>query len=405
MNHFVIIGGSQSQVPFVKAARKLGHNTVVFDQNPFCPGAKVGDSFHPISTHDFDSILQVCNKLKRDGIIKGIMTYSAYSKPLLAVAKLCRIFQLPSFSIESAELSVDKGKMKKKFKDHDIPSPLSITSKNLIEANRSLSDFTLPWFLKPGSGSQGSLGVSIVEESDKLEHCYNTASGISQDGSVVIEKYYNGREFSVDGIVSHGRQMVLAVSEKFNLGFENNFTISGFATGPISDEDNDLKKNIASIHDVAFGAVRSLKIDNSFFSVDVILAGDGPLVLECGVLLDAKIDRLLHFMGVDVYEMICRIAAGERLERVSPKFQKGYALKFMFGQEEGKLQIIRRNDTQISKGSNRFLIEWERDNEDLVRKPKSIADTIGWVITEGADQRDAYFLATEIHGDPHFQII
>lgn len=405
MNHFVIIGGSQSQVPFIKAAKTLGYNTVVFDQNPFCPGAKLGDIFFPISTHDFKSLFLACTELNQNNAIKGIMTYSAYSKPLLATAKLCQTFHLPSFSVESAELSLDKSKMKKRFTEYGIPTPLSITTASLREARETLSDKPLQWILKPSSGSQGSLGVSVVRSADDLNESFANATKTSTDGSVVVEKYYAGHEFSVDGIVTHGAPIVFAISEKFNLGYENNFTISGFAMGSISDEDHDLKKNIVSIRTVALDAVKSLKIDNSFFSVDVILTDNGPLILECGILLDAKIDRLLHFAGVDIYERICKVATGESVEELIPTFQKGYALKFMFAPREGKLNIVSGHDVQQSKRGVRSLIEWERNDDDLVGKPKSIADTIGWVITEGADQKHAYDRAAKIHEQVHFEII
>ena len=295
--------------------------------------------------------------------------------------------------------------MKKRFEDYGIPTPLSITTASLREAREILSDKTLPWILKPCSGSQGSLGVSIVTGIDELQDFYINAYNNSQDSLVVIEKYYNGREFSVDGIISCGKPIVLIVSEKFNLGYENNFTISGFAIGSISDEDHDLKKKFSSISDVALEAARSLEINNSFFSVDVLLTADGPIVIECGVLLDAKIDRLLYFAGVDVYEMICRVVAGERIEEASPKFQKGYALKFMFAQKEGKLKIVSDYDRQMSRNSSRILIEWERNNDNKVGIPKSIADTVGWVITEANDRKEAYRRATKISEEQHFQVI
>lgn len=405
MNYFVIIGGSESHVPFIEAAKKLDYNTVIFDHNPNCPGAKLGDIFFPISTNDVDSLLQVFNELKQDNIIKGVMTYSSNSEALMTTAKLCQTFHLSSCSIESAELSIDKHRMKKRFVEYGVPTPLYVATARLKEARGILADKSLPWILKPSSGCQGSLGISIVQATDKFNESFTNAAKYSTDGSVIAEEYYTGREFSVDGIVTHGTPIVFAVSEKFNLGYENNFTISGFTMGLISGEDKYLRKNIASINDIALAAVRALKIDNSFFSVDVILSEKGPLVLECGILLDAKIDRLLNFAGVNVYERICKVASGEKLEVESPSFQKGYALKFMFATREGKLKIVHRNETNQSNGRGQCLIEWERDDEDLIRKPKSIADTIGWIITEGVDQRIAYRRAAEIHEQVHFKVI
>ena len=42
---FIIVGGSQSHVPFVKAAKKLGFTVVVFDINLLCAAKKYCDEF------------------------------------------------------------------------------------------------------------------------------------------------------------------------------------------------------------------------------------------------------------------------------------------------------------------------------------------------------------------------
>ena len=52
----VIIGGSQSHVPLILAARRLGYKTIVFDQNPIAPGAILANKFFAISTHDIEKI-------------------------------------------------------------------------------------------------------------------------------------------------------------------------------------------------------------------------------------------------------------------------------------------------------------------------------------------------------------
>lgn len=401
MANFIIIGGSKSHLPFIEAARKLGYSTVVFDQNPDCPGAQEADFFSPISTHDLDSISTTIKKLNRYHTTKGIITYSSSSEPLLITAKLCEMLYLPSFSVESVELAIDKTKMKKQFIHSNVPTPSFRTVSSLKEAKDAICLISPPWIIKPRTGSQGSSGLSLLRDANNLEECYNSASRISSDGCVLIEQYYEGHEFSVDGIVIDQKPTILAVSQKYNLGAEKNFTISGFATDPILDKDINKK----AITEVALSAVKAMKINNSYFSVDVRLTDHGPFVLECGVLLDAKIDRLLYFAGVDVYELICKVASGENINLMLTELHKSYALKFMFASKQGKLKIEHRSDTNTNINNNRTLIEWERYDGELVCFPKSIADTIGWVITEGNDYRQAYSKAIKICEEANYKII
>jgi len=405
MSYFIIIGGSKSHIPFIDAARRLGYNTVVFDQNPNCPGADNSDTFFPVSTHDFNSLLQKCNELQKKKTIKGIITYSSDSEALMVTARLCQTFHLPSFSIESVELAVDKNRMKERFTSSGIPTPLCVKSPNIKEFGEILLDKPIQWILKPASGAQGSLGVSIVQSIEDYEKSFTEAAKWSKDGSVILEEYYCGREFSVDGVVINEAPIIFAVSEKFNLGSSYNFTMSGFATGTLSCEDEVLRKKLNEIINIALLAVKALKIDNSFFSADVILSEKGPILLECGILLDAKIDRLLNFAGVDVYTTMCKIASGENIHGLPPILQKGYALKFMFATKEGKLKVGHTDNAKTSFGNKISLIEWEKNNEDLVNPPKSIADTLGWVITEGYDQRVAYGLAKKISEGVNYEII
>ena len=73
LNYFVIIGGSQSQVPFIQTAQRLGYKTVVFDRNASSPGSAIADKFYAISTHDIDTISYECYKMHKDKSLYRIM--------------------------------------------------------------------------------------------------------------------------------------------------------------------------------------------------------------------------------------------------------------------------------------------------------------------------------------------
>lgn len=397
--YFVVIGGSSSHEPFVLAAKALGFQVVVFDLNTDCPCAALVDKFFNLSTYDLKGIKDVCEELGGKARIKGIITYSSADKALKNVAELCRDYGLPSFSPEAVEACLDKDKMLRLW-EGEVPVPISCAYNDVEAAVKDTKfDGSHSKIVKPSTGTQGSLGVSLVYSKDEFRDAFSKAQALSSDGVVIVEDFCEGRQFSVDGIVIKGEPRILAVSEKFTLGKEGGFVIKGFAAGEPAPDDAELSGKLSEIKDTAIKAAHTLGIDNSFFSVDLILTARGAVVIECGVLLDAKIDRLLSFQGTNVYEMICKVASGTEPEGFNELTEKGVALVFVFANRAGKLELA---EQQSGDG---YLVEWERRGGDTVRPPESIADTIGWVIATGMDQKDAYEKALQISEGLSFKVV
>jgi biotin carboxylase len=395
-----VIGASQSQVPFIAAAHRLGFKTIVFDQNPSAPGAALATKFYAISTHDIDRIYNMCLRLNAELKIEGVVTYSAYTEPLRAVATICDKLSFSSYSVQTVEYATNKLKMKEKFRDFCVPTPKWLATNKLNEAMAFFEECEFPVIMKPSSGTQGSLGISLARNKKEISDLFQAVLKVSQDNAVILERFYKGREFSVDGIINSKRPTILSISEKFNLGPKFNFTMSGFSMGKISENDWELREKINLIAEVALNAVQALDIKNSFFSVDVLLTDSSTLVLECGILLDAKIDRLLNFAGTDIYTMILKIASGQEVKIQEPHYHYGYGLTFMFAEKEGYLQ-----KKVCNKNYQGALIEWEVSDGDLIQNPKSISDTIGWVIAKGSDSEDAYRTVVKISNSKLFQVV
>lgn len=398
--NIVIVGGSQSHVPFILAARRLGYKTIVFDQNPAAPGAALATKFFAISTHDIEKIYNKCLLLNVGLKIEGIVTYSSYTEPLRAVSKICEKLGLPSCSVKTVEYATNKLRMKERFRDFGVSTPKWLVAKKVDEAIAFFEEYGSPVIMKPCSGAQGSLGISLIKSKKKIYDMFQAVSTISQNNSVILERFYNGREFSVDGIIDSKKPVILSTSEKYNLGPKYNFTMSGFSMGKISEKDWKLRKEVSLINEVALNAVKALDIKNSFFSVDVLITNAGVIVLECGILLDAKIDRLLNFAGIDIYTLILKIATGQEIKIQEPYYCKGYGLSFMFASEEGYLQR-----KICDKNYDDALIEWEVSDGNQIHPPKSIADTVGWVITTSKDREDAYRIAVKISNSKLYQIV
>lgn len=392
----IIIGGSQSHVPFIKAAKNLGFKTIVFDRDKNCQGAKFSDNFFEISTHNINDIFSKCCQINDLNNLKGVMTFSSFTEPLMAVAQICEKLNLPSFSSEAVKLTTNKILMKSNLYNNGIPTPGWIETDDINYAINYVNNTNEKLIIKPSSDSQGSKGVFLInQESDVLKY-FDFAKEKSSGSSVILEKYFIGREFSVDGIVVGRKPVILSVSEKFNLGSQFNFTMCGFSMGKIENEDEELHQAISLIKEIAIDAIKTLNILNSFFSVDIILTNYGPKVLECGVLLDCKIDRFLNFAGIDVYKEYVKLICGEHINIEPQEYDNGFSLIFKYAKQEGIFMGLEELD---ALSPSRTKIEWERMNGDKVFKPKSVSDAICWVMVKDKNSKLALNKAYKIIDD------
>jgi phosphoribosylamine-glycine ligase len=383
--YVIVIGGSKSHVPFIECSQKLGYQTIVFDIDPNCMGAQISNTFYKISTYDIDKIIFMCNEINKDKKVIGIFTYCSAFEPLFAVAKITEKLGLRSFSVESVRIANNKGLMKQCFSASGLNTPDCAITSHVSEANDFINRSNRPVIMKPLSGSQGSKGVALIDERVDIQQYFKIAQANSIDSKVLLETYHSGREFSVDGIVVGDTPIVLSVSEKFNLGAKHNFTMSGFSLGKIANEDKILLKAVDKINEVGKQAATAMGISNSFFSADVLLTNEGLVILECGVLLDCKIDRLLKAADVNIYELFINMITGKDIVTPKLNYTKGYGLSFIFSYHVGKLLLSTGKDL-----SRNNIVEWESSDGDIVYPPKSIADILGWAISSGEDANIAY---------------
>jgi len=326
--------------------------------------------------------------------------------PLKAVAKVAERLALPTFSLKAVESTTDKAMMKNVLSGALVPMPQWVKTNDFADATTFVANCQSPIIIKPSCGTMGSIGVSMVTEECDILTAFEAAAEASQDGWVIVERFHKGREFSVGGIADATKATVLTIAEKFSLGPTQNFTMSGFAMGRISETDEQWSRNVDLILQIALQAVSALDISNSFFTVDLLLSNEGPLVLEVGILLDAKIDRLLCFSGTNVYDMICHVATGQDIEYEKNKYDRGFALKFMFANRHGRLKVNQEPELRLSTScSQRYNIEWERADGDTVQPPLSIADTLGWILVEYSDTRTSFQEAVKLSQQQLFDIL
>ena len=376
---FLIVGGSASHVPFVESARSLGLHVVVVDRDPEAPAGRIADRFVPMSTHDHEAILGLVHTLDSEYGLAGVLTYASDAKALDSVARVRSSLGLPGYSEDLVRLTTNKAELKRALRSIGVPTPEGVVATKESEALDFARSVPGPVLLKPARGTVGSLGVARVEGAREVPVAFATAAVRSVDSKVIVEAFLGGDEVSVNGIVVGDEPRLLAVCRKRNLGPTRSFIISGFWTLDPEGEPANAATGLV------LNTVRKLGIRDSFFAADVLVSDGRPTLLEIGLLLDAKIDRLLNFSGRDVYESALRVATGGSAPEMTP-CPSGFALRFLFGPEPDR--------TGVPAATRPWSVEWERGAGHF--PPTSLADTFGWVLCRGDDSKTAYGMAGEI---------
>ena len=251
-----------------------------------------------------DAVLQKVNDL---GITPNACITTCTDWPLSSIGRLNDVFNLPGITEEVANFCFDKIQMKKRFKQHKVPS----ANFNLLESYEDFmskkDDIIYPSFFKApkGSGSRGILKVDSSNEVDKVKEVFSC----SKNQAILVEEPLVGHEFGAQVIVQHGRVT--------NCFLHRDTVTSPPIQVPIGhsvpylDPNGEIYKKTKMALSLA---VEALNIQNSVCNCDLILdSRDGQVkVIEIsprvGATGLAEIIKLSY--GVDLYSVAINLALG-----------------------------------------------------------------------------------------------
>lgn len=201
----MILGGSKLQLDLIFEAKKMYFTVHLLDGNQNCLGKKYADEFYPIDFSNKDEVLKLALEIKPSAILT-IATEAGNITSCYVSEKL----GLNANSYETSILTTNKIKMKNHIKnkkelfcDYEIVDKL---------ANSQWNEF--PCIVKPIDSSAGR-GVSFVSNNDELKNAIEIAKEFSSTNEVLIEKYIQGRQYSIESISSKNLHHVVSIVEEF----------------------------------------------------------------------------------------------------------------------------------------------------------------------------------------------
>ncbi len=375
----VMLGAGKSQVPLMRRCKQLGWRLWAFDLDPNAQGAELADEFWNLSSEDASGIRARVSKL---GKVDAVVTASAREGALTAWAQLAQDWSVPGPSPRALAGILDRRVTKQNLSSAGIATPQAIAVTGAAEAPQLGALIAKPVVVKPAGCSSGSSGVTIVREAQSAEGpsaalltAQSEAAAFSPDGTVLIEEFNSGPEYSVNAVTGEAGQVHWTVAtRKLHVQIGARRLPAGHR---LSEEDPD-DERFAAIEVLAGKVASSLELTHTAFNFDLIWTEEGPRVIDVGMLFDAKVDRLLHHAGTDVYGALLSVAAGEKQHELGP--MRSSRLRFLYA--DGGLPMSRGERERLSSFAERTgsQLEWNVAEDDEVRLPESLADVVGWTI-------------------------
>lgn len=379
----MIIGAGILQVPAIIKAKEMGLNVVTLDMDPNAPGFKISDKHIQLSTIDVENAVKKAMELKLD----AVMTLAS-DMPIRTVAAIGEKCGLKTISYNTAINATDKGKMRKRLKEMNIPIPNFFIVSSIEQYLEVTSNFKEKFIVKPADNS-GSRGIVLVKDINNLNEAFWYAKQHSRTGEILVEEYMEGPEVSVETLTINGITHVIAITDKLTTGAPH-FVEMGHSIP--SQLPVDIQNEIKIL---ATSAIHAIGIDVGPSHTEIIFTSDGPKIVELGARLGGD-NITTHLVplatGIDMVECSLRIALGEDVKL--PKIhQRGAAIRY-FKSGEGILKSIDYPTDLIEKdGVKEVTIT--KSIGDRITKIGSSNDRIGYVITQASASEEAINVCEE----------
>jgi biotin carboxylase len=389
----LILGASRYYSKSIEAARNAGYYVIAADRNPQSYAFQVADTFEVCDIVDKESVLAVAQKHDIDGIVP----INDYGVP--TAAYVARKMELPGVSEETAYLATNKGAMRQRWIETNVPCPkvkLALSRKECIEAIQYIG---LPCILKPANGYGGaSRGVIVIEEEKDIEKSITFAQQFYLDKSVLVETFVSATyEHSVEVLVVDGEPHILAVSDKIKTPLP--FRVDKNVLYPTAVKGMEYKKLEAAVK----AAVTTLGIQVGAAHVELATTPQGPILFELGARCGGggtPEPIVPYITGIPYFVAIVQSLTGDPVENITPKWHKACNYHFLTP-APGKVTAV-NIPVNISNDPDVLDFEVFTKPGTQINKVETGLDRSGFIIIGGELQQDVLMKGKKMESEITF---
>jgi S-sulfo-L-cysteine synthase (3-phospho-L-serine-dependent) len=388
MNHFVLIESNTTGTGTIIVERLLARgDKVTFltrtpEKYPFLAIKDTGFEVKVVNTNCFNSVIQTIQDRHAQCAVNAVVTTSEFYVPL--VAQVATVLGLPGLDPVAAQTCRHKPSTRLKLRAAGLLTPDFYLVRSRKEAVELAAQITYPCVIKPPSDSS-SHGVRLVSNSDEfMEHYEDIHSwkenirGQSLDGSVLVESYLEGPEYSVETVtLPGGVTHVIGVTDK-HLSQEPYFVEMGH------DFPSRSPKEIQqALIQAVLSALKAVNFTFGPAHTEIRWTPRGAAVIEINPrLAGGMIPELVgHAKGIDLLKIWMDLLLGLPVD-LTPAHERNASIRFITANHAGQLRGIHGVDEATVIPSVREISVTAKPGR-TVNPAADAYDRLGFVIGAG----------------------
>lgn len=365
MKKIMILGAGNAQIDAINYCKEKGYEVYGCSYTNTDPGIPLLDHFIQLDIKDIDGI---SSYVKKEQIQAVYSVGSDLAMP--TVMAVSEKLGLPHFiSSRTAALCQVKHDMRRELGEDFKGNAAFIECKSLDEA---LKYDSFPGMMKPVD-SQGQRGCFRVNSIEDIKEYFDKSISYSTQKRVIIEKFIDGPEISVNAFMVDGKIEFSLVSDRI--------VFDELPGGIIKEHllPTQYTDSIAETEDLVQRAAEKLGIVDGPLYMQIKLEENHPVLIEVTPRLDGchMWNLIKHYCGVDLLSA----SLDYLLENKKPQFSADFSedkmkLKFMC---EKPGESYNRDKYDINEA---LYVNWYYKTGDIVKKLNGYMEKGGYEIVK-----------------------
>lgn len=397
MKKLLVLAAGLLQIPVIKKAREMGYYVIAADDDGNAPGMALADkAIVPWGLVNEEKMLAIAWAEQVDGVI-----HPCSEVAMNVMGRINDELHLSGISKEMAIRTTNKHLMRDAFEKFGALSPKSMCLTDVeIAWDTFCTEFEGDAILKPSrnSGSRGIAKIANNITKEEFVRLFVRAMAESRDSSVMLERFIEGPEFSVEVIVWQGVPHVIAVTDKKTTEAPY-FVELGHNQPSIYPEEIQQK-----LKDGAIAGVKALGLSNCAAHCELKVQDGEAYLMEIGARMggDFISTELTHLStGIDMVAATINVVLGEEPNLRPTEEKHGVCIRY-FTPNPGKLLSFK--GTEVFSDPHVYQSDIYCRPGDMIPEVKSSLDRSGHVIVTDVDAKSAIERAERILQEVTFTV-
>ena len=366
----MVLGASYSQIPLMKAARRLGlHVTAVSIKGPY-RGFDYADDIVYADITSPEEVLRAAEEAQVDGVTTCCMDLGVE-----AMGVVNERLHLSGPGIFAAKAARNKAVEKQAYREHGVPTAAFCFVHSQEELKKALTVMQYPVILK--------------------------AADATKENFCILEEFLEGTMFGVEAMMSNGKLAYVLPLGNDLLDGNPPFPIGHYV--PWAQGEAIREK----IEDLVRAVAEALHFDNCAMDLDCMYKDGKVYVIEATARAGATCitDTVGIYYGIDYYEAIVKAAMGidvSEMFRVPAKQHTPNVSRLLFADREG---VVSRIDApapgQLPDGV--VDLSFNISEGSRVQKVTNGRDRIGQLIVRGESVEACRKMEREVLSQIHLE--